>query len=93
MLTIQRIPPNTRHSVTGTRMSVEGSVTQWRSATQKHVTLSITEEEQAAAVVCAQYMMYQKHLLESMSIQVEFPMILEIDNQGVVDQANSWSTG
>ena len=30
-------------------------------------------------------MIYQKHLLESMSLQVELPMIVEIDNQGAVD--------
>jgi hypothetical protein len=85
--------PDTRHSVTGTRVSVNGAPTMWRSATQKHVTLSVTEAEQAAAVTCAQDMIYQKHLLESMTLQVELPMILEVDNKGTVDLANNWSAG
>ena len=28
-----------------------------------------------------------------MGLQVELPMILEIDNQGAVDLANNWSAG
>ena len=36
-------------------------------------------------------MIYQKHLLESMGLQVELPMILEGDNQGAVDLVNTWS--
>ena len=56
--------PDARHLVTDTRISVNRAVTQWRSATQKHVTLSVTEAEQAAAVMCVKDMVYQKHLLE-----------------------------
>ena len=62
--------PDTRHLVTVTRVSVNGAPTQWRSATQKHVTLSVTEAEQAAAVTCAQDMIYQKHLMESIGLKV-----------------------
>ena len=80
--------PDTRKSVSGTMVSVNGALTQWRSATQKHVTLLFTKAAQAAAVTCAQDMIHQKHLLESMELQVEMPMILEVDNQGTVDLAN-----
>jgi hypothetical protein len=45
--------PNTRHCVTGTSVPVNGAMSQWTSDTQKHVTLSCTEAEQAAAVTCA----------------------------------------
>ena len=68
-------------------------VTQWRSATQKHVTLSVTEAEQAGAVVCAQDMIFQRHLLISIGFEVELSMILEVDNQGCVDLANNWTVG
>ena len=85
--------PETRRSVSGTRVSVNGSVTQFRSATQKYTTLSVTEAEQGAAVTCAQDMIYQKNVLESMGLQVELPMILEVDNKGTVDLANNWSVG
>ena len=85
--------PETRHSVTGTRVSVNEAVTQWRSASQKFVTLSTTEAEQAGCVTCAQDMVYHKNVLESIGLQVELPMILECDNKGAVDLANNWSTG
>ena len=35
--------------------------------------------------------MYQ--LLESIGLQVELPMLLEMDNKGAVDLANNWSVG
>ena len=38
-------------------------------------------------------MIHQKNLLESVGLQVELPMILEVDNQGAVDLANNWSAG
>ena len=65
----------------------------WRSTTQKDVTLSVTKEESAAAVTCAQDMIYAKHIIESLELDVEFPMVLEIDNRGAVDLINSWSVG
>ena len=49
-----------KKSVTGIRVSMKGDPTQWRSATQKHVTLSVTKAEQAATVTCPQDMIYQK---------------------------------
>ena len=36
-------------------------------------------------------MIYQKNVLEMMGLQVELPMILEVDNKGTVDLANNWS--
>ena len=85
--------PDTRKLVSGTRVSVNGAPTQWRRATHKHVTLFVTEAEHAAAVTCAQDMIHQKHIVESVGLQVELPMILEVDNQGAVDLANNWSAG
>lgn len=65
----------------------------FKSATQKTVALSVTEAELNAAVLAAQDMLYVKNVLESMQLQVELPMILEVDNRGCVDLANSWSVG
>ena len=33
------------------------------------------------------------HLLQSLELEVELPMVLEMDNLGAVDIANSWSVG
>ena len=65
----------------------------FRCVTQKFVTLSVTEAEIAAGVMVAQDMLYMYHLLESLDLKVELPMVLEMDNLGAVDIANSWSVG
>jgi hypothetical protein len=65
----------------------------FRSVTQKFVTLSVTEAEIAAGVMVTQDMLYVYRLLESLELKVELPMILEMDNSGAVDIANSWSVG
>jgi hypothetical protein len=65
----------------------------FRSVTQKFVTLSVTAAEIAAGVMVAQDMLYVYRLLESLELEVELPMILEMDNSGTVDLANSWSVG
>ena len=49
--------PDTRRSITGTRVLLDEAVTHWRSNTQKSVTLSVTESEQSGAVTCAQDML------------------------------------
>ena len=38
-------------------------------------------------------MMYHLGFFESLEIQVELPMLLEIDNSGTVELANNWSVG
>ena len=82
-----------RRSVTGCRTFVEDCPVCQRSATQRHVTLSVTEAEGAAGVTEAQDMLYVANVLESLGLQVEYPMVLEMDNKGAVDLANSWSVG
>ena len=61
------------------------------SATQKFVILSVTEAKIAAGVMVAQDMLYIYRSLESLKFKVELPMVLEMDNSGSVDMANSWS--
>ena len=41
----------------------------------------------------AQDMLYVYRLLESIGLQVELLMMLEMDNKGAVDLANNWSVG
>ncbi len=64
-----------------------------RSATQKTVALSSCKTELNAAVLCAQYMMYQRNTLESIGLKVELPMIPKIDNKEAVNLVNSFSVG
>ena len=38
-------------------------------------------------------MLYGKNLLEAMGLEVGLPMVLEVDNKGLVDIVNSFSVG
>lgn len=79
--------------MSGGRTSLNSSPIIFRSATQRFVTLSITEAETAAGVMVAQDMMYVYRVVTSLGLEVESPMILEMDHKGAVDLANSWSVG
>ncbi len=64
-----------------------------RSATQKTAALSVCKAEMNLAVLCAQDMIYTKHILELLGLQVETPMVLQMNNKGAVDLINSFSIG
>jgi hypothetical protein len=85
--------PDDHRGASGGRVFVSNVPISFRSITQKFVTLSVTVAEIAAGVMVAQDMLYVYRLLESMELEVELPMILEMDNSGAVDIANSWSVG
>lgn len=82
-----------RRSVTGVQAMLEGCPITFCSNTQKYVTLLVTEAESGAGTTAPQDMMYVYHLTESVGLQVEMPMVLEMDNKGAVDMANNWSAG
>jgi len=83
----------TRKSISGYMVLLEGAPVMFKSSMQKSVTLSVWEAEQTTGVLCAQDMLYVWHILESMGLKVKLPMILEMDNRGAVDLANNWSIG
>ena len=83
----------TRRSITGSVVYLNDAIVMFQSATQKHVTLSVTEAELAALVSCAQDMLYVYRILTSLELKVELPMVCELDNSGARDLANSWSVG
>jgi hypothetical protein len=81
-----------RRSVTGCRTSfLENCPVCYRSTTQRHVTLCVTEAEGAAGVMEAQDMLFVYNILKSLGLKVQLPMVLELDNKGAIDLANSWS--
>ncbi len=61
----------------------------FKSSTQKSVALPVCEAEQTAKVLCAQDMLYIWNVLESMGLKVKLPMLLEVDNKGIVVLANN----
>ena len=85
--------PDTRHSVSGYSTFLNGASVTQKSAMQHTTTLSVTEAELVSGVQCAQDMLHDLHVVESVGLKVKKPMILEMDNKGAVDLANGWSIG
>jgi hypothetical protein len=83
----------TRHSISGYVVYLEDVPVMHRSAKQKTVALLVCKAEMNLAVLCAQDMIYAKHVLESLGLQIETPMVLQMDNKGAVDLINSFSVG
>jgi hypothetical protein len=83
--------PDTRHSVSGGTVFLAGSVICTFSRMKKCVTLSVTEAEFVAAVEVIQNMLFSWRVLSSIGLMVTLPMIVEVDNKGAVDLANSWT--
>jgi hypothetical protein len=82
-----------RRSVSGGRTFLNECPIIVRSATQKSVSLSVTESEQNAGVMVAQDMLYLLRTMQALDLKVELPMALEIDNKGAVYLANNMSVG
>lgn len=83
----------TRKSISGYCVELEGVMIVVKCAGQPIITLSVTEAELFAAVLCAQDMLYVKKILESIGLEVKLPMTLYMDNQGAIDLVNGWSVG
>ena len=83
--------PDDRRSVSGGRTFLNGAPVVFRSATQRFVTLSITEAESASGVMVGQDMLYVYRILELVGLQVALPMELDMDNNGSIMLSNSWS--
>jgi hypothetical protein len=62
-----------------------------RSKMMLMVALSVTEAELYAAVMTVQGMLFIIRIVGSMGLQVEKPMLLEIDKNGAKDLINNWS--
>ncbi len=62
---------------------------EFRSSMQKKVSLLIMEAEQYPVVMTVRNMLYVLCMVESMGLSSHLPMILEVDNKGAVDMANS----
>ena len=73
--------PESRRSITGTVVYLNDAPIAFSSVTQKHVMLSVTEAELVAVVTMVQDMMYVYRVITSLQLQVELPMIAEMDNQ------------
>jgi hypothetical protein len=83
---------DTRRSVTGYAIYLNGTLIAWKSRSQKNVTLSSTEAEYVAISEACTAIMYVVHLLKSINCKIEFPITLHVDNMGAIFLANNAST-
>ena len=84
--------PATKRSVSGFNVKLEGAVIICENDMQKTTTLSVTEVETVSGVSCAQEMMYAKNIVESIGLEVELLIILEVDNRGTKYMAQNFAS-
>ena len=85
--------PEKRRSVTGFGVFLEGAQVSEAWRMQKSTTLSVTEAEYVAGTDCTQEMMFVYRILTSLELEVQLPMILEIDNKGAIDLSTNYTAG
>lgn len=80
---------DTRRSITGLVIYLCGVPISWKSKGQKAVTLSSTESEYYAMSELCTELIYIKHILEFLNVQMMYPMIVRVDNVGAMFLANN----
>ena len=85
--------PDTRRSVSGWSTFLFDAPISMKSKMMPIVALSVTEAELYAATCCAQDMLFEMRILESIGLKVKKPMILNVDNKGAKDLCDNWSVG
>jgi membrane-bound inhibitor of C-type lysozyme len=76
--------PERRISISGYVLYLKGVLIWWRSKGQKSVTLSSTEAEYIAMSECAKEINFVHQLLTSMGIKLDLPIVVRVDNIGVI---------
>jgi hypothetical protein len=82
----------TRFSFYGYAIYFCGVPIAWKSKSGKSVTLSSTEAEYFAISEVAKEILFVKQVLESMGIQIEYPIQIKVDKVGAMFLCNNFST-
>ena len=64
-----------------------------KSKMQEAVTLTVTEAELVAAMLCYQEIFDVKKVVKLIKIKVKLPIVLQMDNKGTKDLISDWSVG
>jgi hypothetical protein len=84
---------DSRTSVSGYVVYLNGALIAWKSKSQKIVTLSSTEAEYMALCDLCTEVLFIKQLLENMDLKIELPIQLQVDNTGALFLAENSTTG
>jgi hypothetical protein len=82
----------TRRSVTGFIVYLLGVPISWKSKGQRGVVLSSTEAEYVAVSETVREIKFVIQILESMMLQIDYPVIVRVDNVGAIFLANNKTT-
>ena len=80
---------DTRRSISGLVIYLCGIPIAWKSNGQKAVTLSSTESEYHALSELCSEIIFVKQILEFVQVEVEYPIIVRVDNVGAMFLANN----
>jgi hypothetical protein len=78
------VDKETRRSVTGYVIFMDGSPISWRSKGQKNVTLSTTEAEYVALSEATRELKFIHQILMMMGVEVVLPIRVNVDNIGAI---------
>ena len=78
-----------RRSITGMVIYLCGIPIAWKSKGQKAVTLSSTEAEYYALSELCSELIFIKHILEFVGVEIEFPIVARVDNVGAMFLSNN----
>ena len=84
--------PETRGSVTGVAVFVNGCLVSWISKAQKAISLSSSEAEWYALSEAAKEVKFIAQILLTMDIPVQLPIVVRVDNVGAIFMSESHST-
>jgi hypothetical protein len=84
--------PETRGSVTGIAVFVNGCLVSWISKAQKAISLSSSEVEWYALSEAAKEVKFIAQILLMMDILVQLPIVVRVDNAGAIFMSESHST-
>ena len=80
---------DTRRSISGLVIYLCGIPIMWKSKGQKAVTLSSTKSEYYALSELCSEIIFVKQILEFLEVEIEYPIIVKVDNVGAMFLANN----
>eukprot|EP00961_Rhodomonas_salina_P041551 559223-Rhodomonas_salina.1 len=76
--------PDTRHSVTGYVVMLNGAAVSWQSTRQQVTALSTAEAEYYASSVAGTDVTYMQHIMDDLGYKQEQPTVLREDNMACI---------
>jgi hypothetical protein len=80
---------DTRRSVAGYAVYLQGCLVSWKSKSQKSVTLSSSEAEYVAISEVTKDVMFIKQILEFIGETIKLPIVIKVDNIGAIYMAEN----